>query len=91
MHLQLAGVLASRGEREAALGQLERAIRLAPEEADLHASRGALLGELGRESEAAAAYREALRLGDRSPEVLNNLAWLLAAARDPGLRSPRGR
>ena len=32
--------------------------------------------------------RQALRLGDRSPKVLNNLAWLLAAAPDPGLRSP---
>ncbi|MBW1685274.1 MAG: tetratricopeptide repeat protein [Deltaproteobacteria bacterium] len=88
VHGQLAAVLASRGKREAALGQLERAIRLAPEEAAFYTSQAALLGQLGRESEAAAAYREALRLGDRSPEVLNNLAWLLAAARDPGLRSP---
>jgi tetratricopeptide (TPR) repeat protein len=88
VHGQLAAALASRGERDAALGQLERAIRLAPEEADFYKSQAALLGRLGRESEAAAAYREALRLGDRSPEVLNNLAWLLAAARDPGLHSP---
>jgi tetratricopeptide (TPR) repeat protein len=89
VHGQLAAVLASRGEPEAALVQLERAIHLAPGESDFYTSRGALLGGLGRESEAAAAYREALRLGARSPEVLNNLAWLLAAARDPGLRSPR--
>jgi tetratricopeptide (TPR) repeat protein len=88
VHGQLAGVLASRGEREAALEELERAIRLAPGEAGFYAGRAELLGRLGRESEAAAAYREALRRGDRSPEVLNNLAWLLAAARDPGLRSP---
>jgi Flp pilus assembly protein TadD len=89
VHGQLAAVLASRGEREAALGQLERAILLAPEEVDFYASQAALLGQLGRESEAAAVYREALRRGDRSPEVLNNLAWLLAEARDPGLRSPQ--
>jgi tetratricopeptide (TPR) repeat protein len=88
VHGQLAAVLTSRGEREAALGQLERAIRLAPEETDFYKSQAALLGRLARESEAAAAYREALRRGDRSPEVLNNLAWLLAAARDPGLHSP---
>jgi tetratricopeptide (TPR) repeat protein len=89
VHAQLAAVLASRGEREAALGELERAIRLAPEEAVFYTRQAALLGLLGRESEAAAAYRKALRLGDRSPEVLNNLAWLLAAGRNPGLRSPQ--
>ena len=50
------------GEREAALEQLERTIRLAPDETDFYRSQAALLGQLGRESEAAAAYREALRM-----------------------------
>jgi tetratricopeptide (TPR) repeat protein len=88
VNAQLAAALGSRGDPEAALAQLQRAIQLDPEQTDFQVSRAALLGRLGRESEAIEAYRTALRRGVRSPEVLNNLAWLLAAAHDPALRAP---
>jgi tetratricopeptide (TPR) repeat protein len=88
VHRQLAYVLVRRGGDEAAVAHLAAALRLEPEQAELHATRGALLERLGREAEAAAAYREVLRLGERSPGVLNQLAWLLATTPEPGLRSP---
>ncbi len=83
---QLAAVLMEQGKLPAALQHLEEALLLRPEDGTLHGRRGALLGRLGREAEAVESYREALRLGDRSVQVLNNLAWLLVSARDPQLR-----
>ncbi len=88
VHRQLAYVLVRRKGDEMAVGHLAAALRLEPEQADLHVQRAALLQRLGREAEAAAAYREALRLGQRSPGLLNQLAWLLATSPEPGLRSP---
>jgi tetratricopeptide (TPR) repeat protein len=45
------------------------------------------LGQLGRAREAAAQYREALRLNPNLAGALNNLAWVLAASSDDGLRN----
>jgi Flp pilus assembly protein TadD len=76
------------GNLAGALEHFDEALRLAPEDADVHSNRAALMGRLGREADAVESYRKALRLGDRSPRVLNNLAWLLASAREPRLRAP---
>ncbi|MDP2757443.1 MAG: M48 family metalloprotease [Desulfurivibrionaceae bacterium] len=48
---------------------------------DLHYSRN-------REPEARDAYEQALRLSPANTEALNNLAWLLLTAQEPGLRAP---
>jgi Flp pilus assembly protein TadD len=48
-----------------------------------------LLSEFGKNSEAAAQYREALRLSPNEPNALNNLAWLLATAPEEDLRDGR--
>jgi len=42
---------------------------------------------LGRTREAIAQYREALRLNPNLTGPLNNLAWVLAASPDAGLRN----
>ena len=42
---------------------------------------------LGRAKEAAKHYRRALELHSDWPEVLNNLAWILATHEDPELRN----
>lgn len=51
------------------------------------------LGDLryGQQDEAgaAAAYEKALSVDPDRPEVLNNLAWLLATAQTPSLRDPK--
>jgi Tfp pilus assembly protein PilF len=88
LHGLLGLVLAERGEPGAALAALDAALRLGDSRAEVHAHRAAQLELLGREADAVAAWREALAHGGRSVGVLNNLAWLLAAARDPRLRDP---
>jgi Flp pilus assembly protein TadD len=49
---------------------------------------GAALLERGEVSEAVSHYRQALILHPGSPEVANNLAWLLATSDDDSVRDP---
>jgi Tfp pilus assembly protein PilF len=69
-------------------GPLDEALRLHPEQSGVHAHRAALLEALGREPEAAEAWRVALAQGSESVGARNNLAWILATSRDPRLRNP---
>jgi tetratricopeptide (TPR) repeat protein len=86
---QYGGALAQAGHTEEALVQLDAALAGGLDDAaEVLARRGSLLESLGREAEAAEAYRAALGSGDRSVRLLNNLAWLLASASDPGVRDP---
>jgi Tfp pilus assembly protein PilF len=96
-HALLGAVLLRGGQLREALESYERALvqearlthALGPEGvARVHAQLATLLERDGRPDEAVLAYREALRLGERSLRVLNNLAWLLATSDAPDLRSP---
>jgi len=58
--LYLGTILGARGEREAALGELDRALALDPAYAEALSEKALILGELGR-AEEAAAVRERLR------------------------------
>ncbi len=87
-HGQLGVLLATGGELEEALDQLDRAVALDPGKAEYHSSRGLVLQSQGREAEAMAAYRRALEQGEDSIRLLNNMAWILAAGEDAGLRRP---
>jgi tetratricopeptide (TPR) repeat protein len=97
LHGYLGAALLARKDLEGARPALERAAALQPEVAvwrelqgALHAERAVGLDAAGRVAEAAAAYREALRLGPRDVRLLNNLAWILATSSDPALRDPAG-
>ena len=50
-------------------------------------SLGDLLTTAGRDDAAIISYKNSLALSPDQPEVLNNLAWLLAADADPNLRN----
>jgi tetratricopeptide (TPR) repeat protein len=86
--------LLARNQASEALEHFAQALQLDPTFAEARlgcafalAQRGAALAAQGNLNEAVQDYRDALRLQGDLPEVLNNLAWLLATAKDQGLRS----
>jgi tetratricopeptide (TPR) repeat protein len=56
--------------------------------ARLHGQYAVLLQRMGRDGESVTAYESALARGERSPLLVNNLAWLLATG-DASWRNPR--
>lgn len=67
------------GRPEMALAALQRAIDAAPTHADLQIRRGLLYEQLKKPDNAEAAYREAIRLDEKSAAGHNNLAYLLGS------------
>jgi cytochrome c-type biogenesis protein CcmH/NrfG len=65
----------------------ENAIRLLGDNAEAEMGLAMIHGEAGRNAEAIAHYRRVLVIEPDSANALNNLAWLLATAADPGLRN----
>jgi len=72
-----AGAQALAGDRQGALKLYADLQKTQPDDVRVWLQPAALLGEMGRTSEARLAYGEALRLNPNHPMVLNNLAWLL--------------
>jgi tetratricopeptide (TPR) repeat protein len=61
--LQLMGALeAQRKNHQSAIDHLDRALRIKPDQAEVHFNRGVALGELKRFDEALASYDQALRI-----------------------------
>lgn len=67
---------------------IEQKIHQEPKNPIWHQLLGDLQQERHRYQEAAAAYQSALALAPDNPELLNNFAWLLLTAEDPGVRDP---
>ena len=85
--LDLAELLARRGQLAEAETALRALVGRAPETAAAHYGLGVVLAAQGRRLEAVAALRAAHRLTPDDPEVLNNLGWELAAEADPRRRA----
>jgi tetratricopeptide (TPR) repeat protein len=66
----------------------EHALEVTRDNHVAHAHLGAAYAEQGRIADTIRHYREAVRLRPYYDVALNNLAWLLATARDPSLREP---
>ncbi len=77
----------SKGDNELAIRDFGKAIELNPADALSHKAIGQALMGLGRAKEATKHYRRALELRGDWPEVLNDLAWILATHEDPELRN----
>ncbi len=77
----------SKGDNELAIRDFGKAIELNPADALSHKAIGQVLMGLGRAKEATKHYRRALELRGDWPEVLNDLAWILATHEDPELRN----
>jgi protein O-mannosyl-transferase len=78
--------LTARGRPEEAIECFHKSIQADPNHAETFVGLGIALAQSGRTREAAAQYREALKLNPDLAAVLNNLAWILAASPEAGLR-----
>jgi Flp pilus assembly protein TadD len=79
--------LTARGQFNEAIEKYRQAIQINPNRPETFFHLGMTLGQLGRIREAVAQYRQALRLNPDLAEALNNLAWILAASSNDGLRN----
>jgi Flp pilus assembly protein TadD len=79
--------LTARGQFDEAIEKYLQAIQINPNRPETYFQLGVALGQSGRIQEAVAQYREALRLNPDLAEALNNLAWILAASSNNGLRN----
>ena len=84
-----------RGEPDVALAHLRAALRVDPENLRAQRQLGRALAALGqtasadgRSAEALELFRAALRSNPALASARNDVAWLLATAADPALRSP---
>ena len=79
--------LAAKGQFDEAIENYYKAIQIIPHHPELFFHIGMTLDQSGRTREAVAQYRKALRLNPNLAVALNNLAWVLAASPDDGLRN----
>jgi Flp pilus assembly protein TadD len=66
---------------------LQQALQLKGDEAEAHHILGRAMANLGDPRGAVQHYRQALALNPKWPAAMNDLAWLLATAQDPEIRS----
>ena len=86
LHLFLGHALAGQRKYEPAEEQFGESVRLDPQDPASHFQWALALAAQHKIPGAIAQYRAALQLQPDLPNALNNLAWLLAATPDPGLR-----
>jgi protein O-mannosyl-transferase len=81
-----ASALAEQGRRDEAMAQFREALRL-HSDSDSRIQLATLLVQAGKPGEAVAEYRQVLAVKPYQPDVLNNLAWLLATCSDETVRN----
>jgi tetratricopeptide (TPR) repeat protein len=86
--IDLAAVLVAAGRLTQARAELARAGSGARVLANYHVVAGLVAEQIGSTSDAIADYSAALEREPGHREASNNLAWLLATAKDPALRDP---
>ncbi len=86
-HTNLAMLLAGRGQTEDAIKYWMQSLKVNPEQATAHYQLGMALVKQDI-AEAVEHLKESVRLKPNQPDVLNDLAWILATYRDGGVRNP---
>ncbi|HZQ47254.1 MAG TPA: tetratricopeptide repeat protein, partial [Verrucomicrobiae bacterium] len=75
------------GKTEEGIARLQQALAVKPDQWSANCGMAVALDGQGKAKEAIPYYREALRQRPDMPEMLNNMAWILAANPDPSLRN----
>ena len=85
-HINLGNALLQNGRVDEAMVHYQKALQIKPDNATAHINLGSALLQKGSLDEAMVHYQKALQIKPDSPDVLNNLAWLLATCPDAHLR-----
>ncbi len=85
-HYNLGLALFRRGKSEEAIAQYREALRINPSDADAHTDLGNALLQQGRTGEAIEEMQKAIDIQPAVAVHQNNLAWILATARQASLR-----
>ena len=81
-HNNLAGLLAAQGKLDEAIVHYSKALRIKPDYGNARVHLAIAFMQTGQTDKAIQQYRTALRFRPDWPEVLNNLAWILATDKD---------
>ena len=79
-------MLARQGKLDEAMRHFAEALRVAPNDGQVHLTKAGVLQENGRLPEAVAEYREAVRLSPERPAWANHLSRILATSADATIR-----
>ena len=93
-HVNLGNALVQQGRFDEAMAHYRTALAIQPHNEEIygnignaHCAQAGALNSQGRTRESIAHYRAALQALPECAEALNNLAWILAANADPGVRN----
>jgi tetratricopeptide (TPR) repeat protein len=89
VHHNYAVLLHAQGKLADAAERYREALRLDNRHPDAHYGLALVLAAEGQVADAVLHYREALKAVPEWPQVLAELAWLLATTPDPAIRNPR--
>ena len=88
IHYELGIALDDQGKLEGAIAAYREAIRIEPTWPLPRTNLGRTLARRGKLEEAIAEFRQAIQIMPNYAGSHNELAWLYATAKDPGLRNP---
>jgi superkiller protein 3 len=86
-HDNLGKALLQKGRVDEAIPQFQKALEINPNYTPAYYNLGRALVQKGRMHEAITCFQQALELDPDNPNILNNLAWLLATCPDASNRN----
>ena len=78
LYVQLAVTYRLKGDRDSAIANLQKAREILPENEIVLGDLGLVMDQAGRKADARQAYEACLKVNPNNPQVLNNLAFLMA-------------